>query len=104
MTTDEIIKMLKSIKKDADKLHSGNVAHQRVHIKADIQYLINELGQVGNIDSNETQFIDACISSGKYIEFGLKLSQKEILKIENILDQYDDDIAKIKIRKLILKN
>jgi hypothetical protein len=43
METEEIIKMLESIKKDAEKLHSGNVAHQRVHIIADTQWLIDEL-------------------------------------------------------------
>lgn len=43
METEEIIKMLEDIKKDAEKLHSGNVAHQRVHIMAQAQWLIDEL-------------------------------------------------------------
>lgn len=48
MTTQEIIKMLISIKKDADKLHSGNVAHQRFHIIADLSWLIDELSKENN--------------------------------------------------------
>ena len=43
METEEIIKMLEDIKKDTEKLHSGNVAHQRVHIIAQTQWLIDEL-------------------------------------------------------------
>lgn len=41
--TEDIIKMLESIKKDAEKLTSGNVSHQRTHIIADAQWLIDEL-------------------------------------------------------------
>jgi hypothetical protein len=43
MTPEEIIEMLESIKRDAEKLHSGNVAHQRVHIVGDLHWLITEL-------------------------------------------------------------
>tara|TARA_R110002124_G_C8931286_1_gene512026 strand:+ start:1935 stop:2180 length:246 start_codon:yes stop_codon:yes gene_type:complete len=48
-------------------------------------------------------FVDACISSGKYIETGFKLPQKDILEIEDILNRYNDTTAKTKIRK-VLKN
>lgn len=39
----DIIKLLQNIKKDANRLHSGNVEHQRTHILATIQWLINKL-------------------------------------------------------------
>ena len=47
------------------------------------------------------EFIDACISSGRYIEIGLNLSQEKILEIETILNKYDDSVAKTKILKII---
>ena len=47
------------------------------------------------------EFVDACISSGKYIETGLKLPQKDILEIEDIVNRYNDTTAKTKIRKVI---
>ena len=43
MEKNEIIKMLISIKKDAEKLHSGNAAHQKVHIVGDLQWLIDKI-------------------------------------------------------------
>lgn len=46
-------------------------------------------------------FVDACISSGKYIETGYKLPQKSILEIEDILNRYNDTTAKTKIRKVV---
>jgi len=52
MGTEEIIQMLKSIQKDAMKLHSGNVAHQRVHLIGDTQWLIDELSKVKDDDKN----------------------------------------------------
>lgn len=47
------------------------------------------------------EFIDDCISSGKYIETGLNLPQKAILEIEDILNRYNDTTAKTKIRKVV---
>jgi len=47
------------------------------------------------------EFVDACISSGKYIETGLNLPQKEILEIEDIVNRYNDTTAKTKIRKVV---
>lgn len=47
------------------------------------------------------EFVDGIISSGKYIEKGLNLQQKEILEIENILNKYNDTTARTKIRKII---
>ena len=47
------------------------------------------------------EFVDACISSGKYVEIGLNLPQKEILEIEDILNIYNDTTAKTKIRKVV---
>lgn len=47
-------------------------------------------------------FVDACISSGKYIETSFKLKQEDILEVEDILNRYNDTTAKNKIRKLVL--
>jgi len=47
------------------------------------------------------EFVDACISSGKYVETGLNLPQKEILEIEDIVHRYNDTTAKTKIRKVV---
>ena len=47
------------------------------------------------------EFVDACISSGKYVETGLKLPQKEVLEIEDIVNRYNDTTAKTKIRKVV---
>jgi len=46
-------------------------------------------------------FLDACISSGRHVETGLKLPQKEILEIEDALNKYNDSTAKTKIRKIV---
>lgn len=40
---DAAIGVLESIKKDASRLHSGNVAHQKIHIMANAQYLIDKI-------------------------------------------------------------
>ena len=48
-----------------------------------------------------SEFIDSCISSGKYIECGLNLRQIHIVEIEHILYTYSDIVAERKIRKLI---
>ena len=47
------------------------------------------------------EFLDACISSGRYVETGLNLKQELVLEIENILYKYNDTTARAKIRKLI---
>lgn len=47
------------------------------------------------------RFVDACISSGKYVETGLDLPQKEILEIEDIVNRYNDTTARTKIRKIV---
>ena len=57
MTKQEIIQMLINIRKDANKLHSGNVAHQRVHIIGDLQWLIDELNKSDEIPTREEQHI-----------------------------------------------
>lgn len=54
MTTQEIIKMLISIRKDADRLHSGNVAHQRTHIIGDLQWLIDKLSKANGAEQGES--------------------------------------------------
>jgi hypothetical protein len=48
------------------------------------------------------KFIDACISSGKYIETGFNLPHDKILEIENILNRYNDTTARTKIYKIAL--
>lgn len=50
---------------------------------------------------NTFDFVDACISSGKYVETGLNLPQTAILEIEDIIYRYNDTTAKTKIRKVI---
>jgi hypothetical protein len=47
------------------------------------------------------EFVEACISSGKYVETGLNLPKKYILEIEDIVNRYNDATAKTKIRKVI---
>lgn len=49
------------------------------------------------------EFLDACISSGKFIQTSdeIKLGQNAIVEIENILMRYNDKTARTKIRKLI---
>lgn len=47
------------------------------------------------------EFLDVCISTGSYVDTGLKLSEKEILEIEDILNRYNDTTARTKIRKII---
>lgn len=50
--TNDVIKMLESIKKDANNLHSGNVAHQKVHIIGGINYLMEEIAKLMQPDVN----------------------------------------------------
>ena len=47
------------------------------------------------------EFVDACISSGKYIETGFNIPHDKILDIENILYRYNDTTARTKIRKVL---
>lgn len=47
------------------------------------------------------EFLDICISTGRYVETGLNLPQKNIIEIEDILNRYNDSTAKTKIKKLI---
>ena len=47
------------------------------------------------------EFVDACISRGRYVETGLNLPQKEVLEIEDIVNRYNDTTARTKIRKVV---
>lgn len=52
------------------------------------------------------EFLDACISSGKYVKTSdnINLSQEQILEIEDILYRFNDKTAKTKIRKMLCQN
>ena len=55
------------------------------------------------VSKNELkEFIDDCISTGRCVETTLKLTQSQILEIEDILNRYNDTTAKTKIRKVLL--
>jgi len=53
MNNKDLIKAFEAIKKDADKLHSGNVAHQRTHIAAAVQWYIDELTKNDDLQKKE---------------------------------------------------
>jgi len=48
------------------------------------------------------EFLDMCISNGKYVETIFKLTQEQILVVEDILNRFNDKTARTKIRKIIL--
>lgn len=69
--------------------------------KAEEVYLGNTIKKKSDVDV----FLDACISSGKVIitNKNIKLEQDVILKIEDILNRYNDKTARTKIKKLFLQ-
>lgn len=49
------------------------------------------------------EFLDACISSGKYIDI-IELPYEATLEIEDILNRFNDKTARTKIRKVLKQN
>lgn len=47
------------------------------------------------------EFIRDCISTGKCVESRFKLSNEQVIEIEDILNRYVDATARIKIRKVL---
>ncbi len=47
------------------------------------------------------EFVDACISSGSYMELGFYLPHKSVLEIEDILNRFNDKTARTKINKIL---
>lgn len=54
--------------------------------------------------TKQEDFLDICISTGKYVETGLKLPHNVTIEIESILNKYNDSTAKTKIRRLLKLN
>ena len=96
MTTQEIIKILISIRKDADRLHSGNVAHQRVHMIGDLQWLIDELSKANssNTRTEPALPIHSVVGRSEQLKAFLRWAENEWMETpperqwEQMFDEY----------------
>ena len=55
MTKEDIIQSLRELKRDAERIHSGNAAHQRVHIMGTAQWLIDEISEGNTVLDTESK-------------------------------------------------
>lgn len=108
---------------DVYKKHKLCISHQDFHgafiIEPYNEYFVNWLNQADThtvddfkvkseddhkvIKNRVNEFVDMCVSCGKYVESFFNLTDEHILKVEDIIDRYNDKTAKTKIRKLIME-